>query len=369
MTTPKLQMPELVVGQAGKELTHNQALAVLDQLAQAVVVDKDLTAPPGSPANGSMYIVAAGATGAWAGQDGKLAYWLTTVAAWTFITPADGWSVWVADEAKRYERASGAWAIVSSGGGSGDMLSTLISSEVSIAGSVTLTASAFGKMHVCSGTSADYTVGLPAVSGNAGKLIGFRMSPALTKFVTIDGNASELIDGAVSRAMWKDEVAVLLCDGTAWTKIAGKSIPLSCGMYPTAAVSIPSATFTAVSLGGVITDNSGSMAETANYRMRIKRPGIYRVNAVIYFQPGASAMTVPQCVVDLNGVLGAIGSTTGWGTTTATEVRREIYIDDTFALAANDLITLSAKQTGGTRALYTNDITWTFLKMAEVITW
>lgn len=111
MTTPKLQMPELVVGQAGKELTHNQALAVLDQLAQAVVVDKDLTAPPGSPANGSMYIVAAGATGAWAGQDGKLAYWLTTVASWTFITPADGWCLWVADEAKRYERVSGAWVL------------------------------------------------------------------------------------------------------------------------------------------------------------------------------------------------------------------------------------------------------------------
>lgn len=104
-------MPELVVGQAGKELTHNQALAVLDQLAQAVVVDKDLTAPPVSPANGSMYIVAAGATGAWSGQSGKLAYWLTTVAAWTFITPADGWSVWVADEAKRYERVGGAWVL------------------------------------------------------------------------------------------------------------------------------------------------------------------------------------------------------------------------------------------------------------------
>lgn len=116
MTTPKLQMPELVVGQAGKELTHNQALAVLDQLAQAVVVDKDLTVPPGSPANGSMYIVATGATDAWAGQDGKLAYWLTTVAAWTFITPADGWSAWVTDEAVRYERKAGTWAVVSTGG-------------------------------------------------------------------------------------------------------------------------------------------------------------------------------------------------------------------------------------------------------------
>jgi hypothetical protein len=110
-------MPELTVGQAGKELTHNQALAILDQIAQAVVVDKDLATPPGSPANGALYIVAAGATGAWAGQSGKLAFWLTSVAAWTFITPTDGWSAWVTDEAVRYERKAGAWVIVSSGGG------------------------------------------------------------------------------------------------------------------------------------------------------------------------------------------------------------------------------------------------------------
>lgn len=111
MTTPKLSMPELSVGQAGKELTHNQALAILDQLAQAVVVDKDLATPPGSPANGAMYIPAPGATGPWAGQTGKLAFWLTTVAAWTFITPVDGWSVWVIDEAERYSLVGGIWVL------------------------------------------------------------------------------------------------------------------------------------------------------------------------------------------------------------------------------------------------------------------
>lgn len=108
-------MPELSVGQAGKELTHNQALAILDQIAQAVVVDKDLTAPPVSPANGAMYIPAPGATGPWAGQSGKLAFWLTTVAAWTFVTPANGWSVWVADEAARYERIAGVWQVGAGG--------------------------------------------------------------------------------------------------------------------------------------------------------------------------------------------------------------------------------------------------------------
>jgi hypothetical protein len=117
LTTPKLALPELVVGQAGKELTHNQALAVLDQLAQAVVVDKDLATPPVSPSNGAMYIVAASATGAWSGQEGKLAYWLTSVGAWTFATPVNGWSVWVSDEAVRYELKAGVWAVVSTGGG------------------------------------------------------------------------------------------------------------------------------------------------------------------------------------------------------------------------------------------------------------
>ncbi len=122
MTTPKLALPELVVGQAGKELTHNQALAILAQLVQANVVDKDLSAPPVSPADGAMYIVAAGATGAWSGQSGKLAYWLASVGAWTFASPVNGWSVWVTDEAVRYELKAGAWSVVATGGGGGATL-------------------------------------------------------------------------------------------------------------------------------------------------------------------------------------------------------------------------------------------------------
>lgn len=121
MTTLKLALPELTVGQAGKELTHNQALAILDQLVQPVVLDKDLATPPGSPANGAAYLVAAGATGAWAGKSGQIAFWLTSVAAWTFVVPVNGWSVWVDDEAKRYDRKAGAW-VEGGGGGTGDVV-------------------------------------------------------------------------------------------------------------------------------------------------------------------------------------------------------------------------------------------------------
>lgn len=110
MTTPKLSMPELSVSQAGKEITHNQALAILDQLVQPVVLDKDLATPPGSPANGAAYIIAAAATGAWSGKSGQVAYWLSSAAAWSFYAPLDGWSVWVADEAKRYGYLGGTWS-------------------------------------------------------------------------------------------------------------------------------------------------------------------------------------------------------------------------------------------------------------------
>lgn len=117
MTTPKLQLPELVVGQPGKELTHNQALAILSQLVQANVVDKDLAAPPVSPADGAMYIVAASATDAWAGKSGQLAFWLSSVGAWTFAVPVNGWRVWVTDEAEYYKLKAGAWIIDAGGGG------------------------------------------------------------------------------------------------------------------------------------------------------------------------------------------------------------------------------------------------------------
>ncbi|HYC27538.1 MAG TPA: hypothetical protein VEB42_01965, partial [Chitinophagaceae bacterium] len=170
------------------------------------------------------------------------------------------------------------------GGGSGDILSTLLSSEVSITGATALTSSAFGKMHVCTGTTADYTVGLPAAAGNAGKFIGFRMASALTVMVTLDGNSAETIDAAVERIMWKNEVAILYCDGTTWTKIAGKSIPMVCVVAPSAnSASLGEGNRTIISLNATITDAAG-MADNGNNRVIIKRPGNYLVTPIARFE-------------------------------------------------------------------------------------
>lgn len=108
MATPKLGLPELASAAANQTLA-NQTFDRLDQLVQMRVLDKDLTAPPGSPADGAAYIVAASATGAWAGKEGHIAYWRSSANAWTFLVPANGWLAWVDDEAARYSREGGAW--------------------------------------------------------------------------------------------------------------------------------------------------------------------------------------------------------------------------------------------------------------------
>lgn len=176
--------------------------------------------------------------------------------------------------------------------------------EVAITGAITLDASAFGKMHVCSGTSADYTVGLPAVSGNAGKVIGIRMANSLTKIVTIDGNASELIDGILSRPMWKDEVAIFLCSGTYWTKIAGKSVPMLANLYKASNTStITSATPFKILIDSVALDNSGRMADTANSKIIIRRAGKYMLDANVWVDPSGKTIQRMQVLVYKNGSL------------------------------------------------------------------
>jgi hypothetical protein len=91
----------------------NKPLGQLDLatgvLARGAVADKDLTAAPGSPSDGDCYIVASGATGDWASQDGKLAFYDSTNAEWVFYSPVEGLRVWLQDEDCFYQYAGTAW--------------------------------------------------------------------------------------------------------------------------------------------------------------------------------------------------------------------------------------------------------------------
>ena len=88
---------------------------VSDQIAQKIqgldwqesVLDKDLATPPGTPAVDDRYIVAAGGTGAWAGQDDNVATWDGT--AWVFAVPNEGFMTRVMDENIFYLHDGTAW--------------------------------------------------------------------------------------------------------------------------------------------------------------------------------------------------------------------------------------------------------------------
>ncbi|MFC3118904.1 DUF2793 domain-containing protein [Jhaorihella thermophila] len=105
--TPNLALPYIAAAQAQKHVTHNEALDRIDGLVQLSVKDRDLTAPPAIPTEGDRYIVATGATGAWAGWDGDVA--MLSGGAWVRLPAREGWRVWVEDEAMLLVRTAGAW--------------------------------------------------------------------------------------------------------------------------------------------------------------------------------------------------------------------------------------------------------------------
>lgn len=91
-----LSLPLILPAQAQKHVTHNEALRILDVAVQAAVSDRTLAVPPASPAQGQRHIIAAGATGDWAGKSGQIA--LYADGYWSYFAPRMGWRVWVQAE-------------------------------------------------------------------------------------------------------------------------------------------------------------------------------------------------------------------------------------------------------------------------------
>lgn len=104
--TPRLNLPQIISGQALKHITHNEALMRLDALVQASVESSVVTTPPTSPLEGEAWIVPPTATGAWAGHGEEIAAF--QAGAWRFYDPAPGWQV--------FDKATGTLCIFSGTG-------------------------------------------------------------------------------------------------------------------------------------------------------------------------------------------------------------------------------------------------------------
>lgn len=103
----RLSLPYLQAGQAQKDATHNEALALLDIAVQAGVAGTGIDTPPSSPAPGACWIVGSAPTGEWAGHADAIAGW--TGGGWRFVGPREGLSAWDSGARCVVTRVDGAW--------------------------------------------------------------------------------------------------------------------------------------------------------------------------------------------------------------------------------------------------------------------
>jgi hypothetical protein len=90
-----LALPLLAAAQAQKHVTHNEAITMLDALAQIAVKARGWTDAPADPAPGDRYIVGSDAAGAFVGQEDAVAWF--DAGGWRFLAPQAGWLVFAED--------------------------------------------------------------------------------------------------------------------------------------------------------------------------------------------------------------------------------------------------------------------------------
>jgi len=104
-----LELPYLQGNQAQKHVTVNDALRRIDSVVQLTVEDRNRTAQPASPSEGDRHIVAAGATGAWAGHAFEVAAYQD--GAWVFFEPKEGWLAFSVAEGALVYFTGSSWEI------------------------------------------------------------------------------------------------------------------------------------------------------------------------------------------------------------------------------------------------------------------
>ena len=151
-------------------------------------------------------------------------------------------------------------------GGGGDLVSALSQPEINLTAGGPLT---LNRMHALS-FGGSGTAMLPDATVNVGAIIGVRVNLAEGYIATLDAPFSQMIDGSLTRRMWKGESAFLLATPYGWTKIAGKTLPMVGRVYNSAAQQF--AANTATKIAADATD-FGTLHDLANQRIVIGRPG------------------------------------------------------------------------------------------------
>lgn len=253
-----------------------------------------------------------------------------------------------------------------------DILSTLngrgidTGAVVTVTGNKTLDASALNKIIYCSGFSSDGTVVLPPVSASKGKGLVVCIDGGMNALATLDGNASETINGAASRVMWKHEVAELWCNGSEWKKVGGLTMPMSAGIYLSANQTFAaSATWdlTTINLDtSMFTPSVYSMVDTANKRLVIPRTSRYTAVASLRSNDNNSSNhTILLDAVDLQQ----------WQNTPASSYNAMIAVNPGLSKTAGSFMYMKVAYSTGSYSttVLTPAAHLTFLKIVEDPQW
>lgn len=198
----------LEVGATGQAVRVNQALILQDILLQGSVKDKDLNAPPGPPAAFDRYIIAGSPTGAWANKANNITGYYNS--AWVFIAPKKGMVMHVEDESKDYQYDGSAWIEKTSAVTTAPTWTTVTKTS-------SFTASlAEAALYLIDASSGNITVTLPAAGGAGNRGFIFKRIDGTTNTVTIDGNASETIDGALTVTIDQQYGSLTISCSTNW---------------------------------------------------------------------------------------------------------------------------------------------------------
>lgn len=110
MSTPNANLPEMPQNSFQPSVPFNGAMQILDALVPLAVESMALTAPPATVAAdlGKRWIPATGATGAWAGQAGKVAL-CVGANLWVFIDPPPYITAYNIAEDADYRNMAGTW--------------------------------------------------------------------------------------------------------------------------------------------------------------------------------------------------------------------------------------------------------------------
>ena len=148
--------------------------------------------------------------------------------------------------------------------------------------SAAFTADPRNAVYLCNPTSASFTATLPAVAQSQGVTLSFKIEANLSigsNTVTIDGNASETIDNALTLVLYMAGDAVsLYCDGSKWVVVASSIQKHKAQMVRAASQGIPVTMETLVLLDSETYDNGG-IADPTTGKFTVRRAGRHRLGA------------------------------------------------------------------------------------------